>query len=138
MNIVGKEHDGTYGSGRFCNVICKNRYNYIKARKQSAIVNRENSKKKKEIKNNTKHICEICKKEYMLKCGCSERFCSEHCARKFSTLKNNDTRKNKISQSLRKSPLHKFCNDCGKEIARKIKVAYVVLVLVNIKLYFIN
>lgn len=121
MNIVGKEHNGSYGSGRFCNLQCKNKYNYIKARKQLSINRKESAIKKQEELNNSEHICELCKKTYILKNGFSERFCSSHCSKKYSVLKNNDIRSNKISQSLRKLPLHKFCNDCGKEIARKNK-----------------
>lgn len=121
MNIVGKEHDGTYGSGRFCNLNCKNKFNYIKARKQSSINRKEYAIKRREQLNNSEHICELCKKIYILKDGFSERFCSAHCSRKYSVLKNNTERSKKISKALKKLPDNNFCTICNNKISKRNK-----------------
>lgn len=123
----GNEHDGTYGSGRFCNITCRNRFNYIKARKQFVINVKERARIKHEKEQNTEYICELCGKHYLLKDGISKRFCSNFCSKKFSSIKNNEERKKNISLTYAKKynyPEHKYCQDCGVEINRKKKNSF--------------
>lgn len=60
-------------------------------------------------------ICENCKISYKEE----HRFCSVACARSFSTSRNREERNNKISISLRKEKIVKFCQNCNKEFFGK-------------------
>lgn len=114
----GKEHDGSYGSGRFCNIVCKNRFNYIKARKQFIINLRERERLKHEDEGNSECICELCKKHYLLKEGFTKRFCSKFCSRSFSSNTNREETNRKISMKLRTIP-DRYCKNCGISIGKR-------------------
>lgn len=60
-------------------------------------------------------ICEYCKKEHDGSYG-SGRFCSEHCAKGFSTKDRREEINKKISKTL-KTREDKFCQDCGKKLS---------------------
>lgn len=79
-------------------------------------------------------ICENCGKEHDGSYG-SGRFCSEKCARSFSTLKNRKEIGNKISNSLRNSDKinhtnreylknPNYCGVCGKLLQKRNKSGY--------------
>lgn len=83
MKYVGKEHNGTYGSGRFCSVACANTRqskNSIKIKYKCSLCNKEYVKKQKLDKHyklfhpeyKTKHICNFCGIEFATgsKLGC--------------------------------------------------------------------
>ena len=116
----GNEISGSYGKGYFCNIVCKNRFNFIKARKGHIIKLREKQKKEFENEQNTEYICELCKKTYLLKDGYTKRFCSIHCSKSFSSIKSKEEKNRKISLKLRKVSERK-CEVCGKLILKKNK-----------------
>ena len=55
----GKEHDGSYGSGRFCSYNCKQKFSSIKGAAKSAYIAKE--------KFGIKCSCEFCGKEFLSK-----------------------------------------------------------------------
>lgn len=55
----GKEHDGSYGSGRFCSAKCKNAYNLSKASKEKQLEHLRKLHASRRYKHGT-WICPIC------------------------------------------------------------------------------
>lgn len=75
--FCGKEHDGSYGSGRFCCQSCSKRY--------SSIINKDIKNKKISkslIKPPKIKICPICGKEYIGR----RKACSNECSNKLKSL----------------------------------------------------
>lgn len=121
----GKETDGTYGSGRFCNHTCQCRKNQKKCVENSI----KTSKLKAQIKHkqelNTEYICEKCGIHYLRKDGISKRFCSNKCAH---SRNHSNESKQKVSKTLlkrRELGIYKtdfsirYCKDCGKQLGFK-------------------
>jgi len=82
----GKEHNGSYASGRFCSSKCARGFSTKAKRKE---INHTISKKLKGRSNETPHltknkeikICLECKKEYTTRIK-TQLYCSQECARK--------------------------------------------------------
>lgn len=98
----GKEHDGSYGSGKFCSVKCARSYatkNDIKKLKEAKCIdcgkiiyiNKRasiNKCKCNECKNHKYMICSICGNTYDQKTthGCTNNFCKQHNLQQINTL----------------------------------------------------
>ena len=98
----GKEHDGSYGSGRFCSKECarafssKNTTGQLKEAKcidcgKIIYIGKRASDKKCRCeecnKNHPKLICKICGREYnKYEGGCQNEFCKKHNLLQFKTL----------------------------------------------------
>jgi very-short-patch-repair endonuclease len=81
----GIEHEGTYGSGRFCSKKCARGFSTKAKRKE---INQKVSEKRKASKHpKVKKICLACKNEFEVPWNARDRkYCSIQC----STIKNND------------------------------------------------
>lgn len=119
----GKETNGKYGIGRFCNHACQAKYAWKLAGKKANENKIKKAKEKKEAQLNTECICERCNKHYLLKDGVSIRFCSRSCA---NTRQHSSNTKAKISKSLKRLPPlpDKFCKDCHCLLCRTNKSGY--------------
>ena len=116
----GKEINGNYGTGRFCNHTCQAKYAWKLAGKKACENKIKKAKEKKETKLNTECICEKCNKPYLLKDGISIRFCSRSCA---NTRKHTEEQKQKISRKLKRLQ-DKFCLDCHTKLERRNSTGY--------------
>ena len=141
-----KEHDGVYGSGRFCSLGCSRvRHNvWTTEQKQRQSVKLKNSEKAKRVSELRRKspqqpiqgICEKCGVEHNGKYA-SGRFCSSFCSHSFSTKKNRKKINKKISKTIKQKLLNgeqvgfakidfnivrfKPCVICGKETPYKKK-----------------
>lgn len=79
--FCGKEHDGSYGSGRFCCQSCSRRYSSLIKKDEK---NRKISKslKGKYKKPDRINICEVCGKEFVSYRRRNTRTCSLECKKK--------------------------------------------------------
>jgi hypothetical protein len=128
----GVEHDGTYGSGRFCSNKCKQDFCIIKGKRNFRLKTKCEICKK-EIKNGVlkKHIlkhqkekeilntlfkCEYCNKEFCGKINNANRFCCNKCARAFSTKEKRSLINEKVKKKLtKKIEITKKCPICHNE-----------------------
>jgi hypothetical protein len=120
------EHDGSFQTGRFCNISCKNKYGIIKSKNKKIWCNvcqkyipklgskqhfqkHENEAKKQKISYN----CENCGK-YVVGLYGSGRFCSAHCARSYSTKEKRIEINEKVGNKLKKPKIiyNKICLCC--------------------------
>lgn len=134
----GNEHDGTYGSGRFCSKKCKQNYCTSKANNglnTIIICNKCNKKIKKRFikKHILKHIkeeeiektifiCEYCGNKFYGKLNNTNRFCCKKCARGFSTKEKRKEINEKVSKKLKikaRPKIIKKCAFCNKEFIVK-------------------
>ena len=116
----GKETNGKYGTGRFCNHTCQAKYAWKLAGKKSHENQIKKAKEKKELEMKKECICEKCGKHYIRKNGISFKFCSSACAH--SRIHSEETRK-KIANTLKRLP-DKFCKDCNCLLNRRNKSGY--------------
>ena len=105
MNICencGKEHDGSYGSGRFCCDKCsrsfsgkhfyRDRFKHVKCCRCGndfpVYSNVSNKTMCDDCIDYTKHrsTCKICGSEYDSRCGCQNTFCKKHTMQQIKTL----------------------------------------------------
>ena len=97
----GKEHNGEYGSGRFCCSVCARSYStkfVSKDKKKKAFckvcgkeieINLHSDStnvKCEECKKYIKRICKVCGREYNKHDGCSNDFCHKHNLQQLRTL----------------------------------------------------
>ena len=96
----GKEHDGTYGTGRFCSEKCRYAYptKYISKTKIARcskcgkeIIIRKNAQSDKCLCDSCKEKmkikkCPICGNLYQSKLGCQNEFCKKHNIQHFKSL----------------------------------------------------
>ena len=117
----GKEHDGTYGTGKYCSLSCKNKRDGLKISNTL-----KETKNKYRLLNPYKFlikdfncICNICNNEYIVHTT-QENFdnnnyrktCSSKCSH---TRKHSIETKNKISESLHNTLKKEYiCCNCGK------------------------
>lgn len=70
--LCQKEHDGSYGSGRFCSSHCRNSYAGLKSgqsKRNNAQKNKKEQKSQSAIKKNGKYICSFCFREFSSRFG---------------------------------------------------------------------
>lgn len=109
--VCGKEHDGSYGSGRFCSRSCGCKYsaisrskdclNFIKQKVQnSKSLSKERKQKEYEA---TPKVCKNCGKTYYKNWAktVKSEFCSRECARSYSTKIKRDEISKKVSDKLK-------------------------------------
>lgn len=109
--VCGKEHDGSYGSGRFCSKSCGCKYsaisrskdclNFIKQKVQnSKSLSKERKQKEYEA---TLKVCKNCGKTYYKNWAktVKSEFCSRECARSYSTKIKRDEISKKVSDKLK-------------------------------------
>lgn len=84
------EHNGQYGSGRFCSPKCARGYSTSLNKKET------NAKISLALTKNKKHICLFCKNEFS---GRKKMYCSSQCMRADPDLKK--SRNEKLSEVLR-------------------------------------
>lgn len=109
--------DNIYGSGRFCNISCKNKFISKKQKPKE--------RKRKEV------ICKNCGKTFLTTIGSKKIFCSFECSSHFSgnkSRKHSKETKERISKSMNifwsnhiiEKPIvekpKRYCETCGKEI----------------------
>lgn len=125
------DHDGSYGSGRFCSLSCRQSFISKTSRTLEVIEKIKKKLTKKSVE--FKSICECCQKEFSFqrKEGSSfvKKFCGTFCARSFSTktkrkeinekiretLKNKDSWRNKPRLPI----LEKECSQCKESFNTK-------------------
>ena len=89
-----KEHDGTFGSGRFCSIFCSNSRTRTKKIREKISISVKNSEKSKRANNNRKVVklkkcCPICTtvfETYNTERGQKKIYCSRDCYNKDITL----------------------------------------------------
>lgn len=118
----GKNHEGSFGSGRFCSRSCSCGFSTKVKRKE---INKKISKalKNKNTKSDVKLICEYCKNTFNIRWSKRhQRFCSRSCATKFKV--NDPKWKRKISESMKGVNIGKKNGMYGKTPTntRRIKV----------------
>lgn len=109
--VCGKEHDGSYGSGRFCSRSCGCKYsaisrskdclNFIKQKVQnSKSLSKERKQKEYEA---TPKVCKNCGETYYKNWAktVKSEFCSRECARSYSTKIKRDEISKKVSDKLK-------------------------------------
>ena len=109
--VCGKEHDGSYGSGRFCSRTCGCKYsaisrsqdclNFIKQKVQnSKSLSKERKQKEYEA---TPKVCKNCGETYYKNWAktVKSEFCSRECARSYSTKIKRDEISKKVSDKLK-------------------------------------
>lgn len=109
--VCGKEHDGSYGSGRFCSRSCGCKYsaisrskdclNFIKQKVQnSKSLSKERKQKEYEA---TPKVCKNCGETYYKNWAktVKSEFCSRACARSYSTKIKRDEISKKVSDKLK-------------------------------------
>jgi len=126
--IICGSTDFKIKSERFCSQTCIHKYGSIKASKNKIkcpICDKEFPKGnyKRHLKTHEKkyyhYFCENCGKEVFENYG-SGRFCSEKCARSFSTKAKRKEINEKVSKTLKGRKYVKyFCNSCGEEIINR-------------------
>lgn len=79
-----KEHDGTYGSGRFCSCKCSRGFSTKNKRKE---INAKVSKTLKGKKPKLISICKNCNKEYV-QTRKTQQFCCKGCAASYRNINN--------------------------------------------------
>lgn len=128
-----QQHDGKYGSGRFCSFKCRQTFISKKANTSEINEKRRNKLTKKLIE--VKSLCECCKKEFSFQqkegSSCIKRFCSTFCARSFSTKSKRKEINEKVRKTLagkdawrnrpRLSLEEKFCEYCKVSFLTKRK-----------------
>jgi len=122
----GKEHNGEYGSGRFCSKSCSISFGN-KLRNRTKDINKKISESlhqyyvnNPKIKKEYKYVCEKCNKEFTLdhKIKKGQHIYCENCKRKVIRIKDinsltsiKDLSKRTITKILDRS--HKGCSICG-------------------------
>ncbi|MBN2837760.1 MAG: hypothetical protein JXM74_03310, partial [Fusobacteriaceae bacterium] len=111
-----REHDGSYGSGRFCSQKCSRGFATKSKRKEI------NEKVSKSLKGSghadINKTCEFCGKEFTVWYNKrNQRFCSAKCTAKFRA--NNEDIKNNISKSLKKYYKNPKTRNRLRDIGRK-------------------
>ena len=109
--VCGKEHDGSYGSGRFCSRSCGCKYsaisrskeclNFIKQKVQnSKSLSKERKQKEYEA---TPKVCKNCGETYYKNWAKTVKsdFCSRECARSYSTKIKREEISKKVSDKLK-------------------------------------
>ena len=123
----GKEHDGSYGSGRFCSRHCANKRSISK--KQRELISKlTKARSKKEYKPILEtRICEKCAKEFVVDVKKEnkkkpKRFCSRSCAN--GHIISEET-KEKISKSSKRFFNTKEGKRKAKKVGQKLKQQYI-------------
>jgi len=100
----GVEHDGTYGSGRFCSTKCSRGFSTKAKRKE---INKKISDSLQKLgHDNVILICQHCKKSFeVVWSKRNQKFCSRSCNSIEQNSKRSitDDTKNKISESLKEA-----------------------------------
>ena len=109
--VCGKEHDGSYGSGRFCSRSCGCKFSAISRSKEcleqikkkvqkSKSSLKENNKKKYE---STPKVCKNCGKTYYKNWSkwVKSEFCCKECSRSYSTKIKREEINKKVSDKLK-------------------------------------
>ena len=126
--VCGKEHDGSYGSGRFCSRSCGCKYsaisrskeclNFIKQKVQnSKSLSKERKQKEYEA---TPKVCKNCGETYYKNWAKTVKsdFCSRECARSFSTKIKRDEISKKVSDKLKGRLVGNALNTKGLKLAK--------------------
>jgi hypothetical protein len=104
----GNEHDGTFGSGRFCSLHCQNSNPCTDETKKKLKTYWENKRQQHQQRlQNQFKVCEVCGKIFRLadvNKTSSGRFCSRSCANK---RKHTESTKNKIKNTIKNTYRHK-------------------------------
>jgi DNA-directed RNA polymerase subunit RPC12/RpoP len=111
----GKEHDGTFATGRFCSRSCANKRiltNEHKEHIKQSVLNSPLCKKVQE-QNRKKYICIVCGKEYQIY---NRRSKCKNCRRKVLHIKTDyikllDFSKRTVSKILKRAKIN--CSICG-------------------------
>ncbi len=129
MNICEKcfkDHDGSYGSGRFCNVKCANsriRSKEIKEKVSKKLIGRKKSKLW--IENPANRNCKFCNVEFLASHPL-QLACSRDCVRKKGSLALSEEQK--IQKSKKMSAIAKKRHEAGEKFGWssrfKIKPSY--------------
>jgi len=128
-----QQHDGKYGSGRFCSIKC--RQSFLSKKANTPELNEKRRKKLTKKLIEVKSSCECCKKEFLFQqkedSSCIKRFCSKFCAKSFSTKSKRKEINEKIKKSLAEKSLwrnrlrlifeEKFCEFCKTSFSTKNK-----------------
>lgn len=101
-----KEHDGSYGSGRFCSALCKQRY----------VSNSDNKT----------HVCRYCLKEFKVsyQLGAHVRNCGKNPNAKFRQKKASETKTRKRNIEDPMITVNLKCKQCNKEYSLCLRQSY--------------
>ena len=132
--VCGKEHDGSYGSGRFCSRSCGCKYsaisrskdclNFIKQKVQnSKSLSKERKQKEYDA---TPKVCKNCGETYYKNWAktVKSEFCSRECARSYSTKIKRDEISKKVSDKLKGRLVGNAIAKIGYTSIDKAKEAY--------------
>lgn len=109
--VCGKEHDGSYGSGRFCSRSCGCKYSAISRSKECLEqIKKSIQKSKSSLKENNKKeyestpkVCKNCGKTYYKNWSkwVKSEFCCKECSRSYSTKIKREEINKKVSDKLK-------------------------------------
>lgn len=126
--VCNKEHDGSYGSGRFCSKSCSCKYSSSKRSDEciNKIIEKTKAygisikKKNQELYESIPKVCKNCGKTFYKNWSkwIKSEFCCKECSRSFSTKEKRDEISKKVSNKLK----HSVNGD--KEIYKQSVTAY--------------
>lgn len=132
--VCGKEHDGSYGSGRFCSRSCGCKYSSITRSKECLEQIKEKSRQRAKNHNTQKQkeyeatpkVCKNCGETYYKNWAktVKSEFCSRECARSYSTKIKRDEISKKVSDKLKGRLVGYAANMTGHSSLEEAMVEY--------------
>ena len=132
--VCGKEHDGSYGSGRFCSRSCGCKFSAISRSKECLEqIKKKVQKSKSSLKENNKKeyestpkVCKNCGKTYYKNWAKTVKsdFCCRECARCYSTKIKREEINKKVSDKLKGRLVGNAIAKIGYTSIDKAKEAY--------------